>query len=218
VFIPFFWLGLLRPPRLPRARGFAAGTLVAGATLLLALAPMEYAPRFLAPLVPWSLVAAAVAVAGFAGGSLPLVRSRPPRFWRGVAILLSLFAAGNFATALIQREGPGTAATAMAGLNRAHHLAPEVPWEETVLLTDAPTVYAWVWDRPAVWAPVPGDLEEVGNYLGSVTVVLTCAAGQGDGLPVDLREAYAASGLLLTREPCPTVILPGARTRPGVQP
>ena len=79
--------------------------------------------------------------------------------------------------------------------------------EASVVLTDAPTLYAWIWNRPAVWAPRPEDLPQVRALLPGSIALLTCAAGRGDTLERDLAEAYAAQGGTRAGSGCPSGVV-----------
>jgi len=186
---PFFWVAVLRPGT-GRRRGFILAFWVGGGTLIAALAPMEYAPRFLAPLAPLALVAAASTLQGLATGVLRL-GSFGTRFWNRAGGAITVGLAAFFVLALVGRESSGTAGVAMADFDRIHRLpGAGTVLQDGVVFTDAPTVYAWVWDRPAVWAPVPSDLQRAAALVPGAAVVLTRAAGVGDGLESNLREAY----------------------------
>ena len=215
---PLFWLAILRPRLLPGGRVFVRGGLVLGGVLVVALAPMEYAPRFLAPLVPLAVIAAAGAAAAFAGGGHGLAVPGGARFWNRAGGGITVFLAGALTLSLGTRAAGKTGAVALGGLAAVlDEPAVAAALGEGVLLTDAPTVYAWVWDRPAVWAPVPADLAAVGRLLPGSAAVLTCAAGVGDGLEPGLADAYragTAAEVTPGSGPCPAAFLLREPARP----
>ncbi|MCH7548460.1 MAG: hypothetical protein IH969_02810 [Candidatus Krumholzibacteriota bacterium] len=69
-----------------------------------------------------------------------------------------------------------------------------------VLLTDAPEIAAWVWRRPSIWSPLPGDVARVREYVGPVLGVFTCA-GSNEGR----IAGYRSAGGVVSGE-CPAVI------------
>lgn len=180
---PIFWLGVLRPPAGDRARRLMRGAAAATVVLVLALAPLEYSARFLAPLVPLLAVGAAHTL------------SRLPRYrplLAGAATVVGLLV-----TVMHLPAGPpdGSAAEAAQDLNRIMALPQAGALAAgRVALADSPTVYAWIWNRPAVWAPLPGDLPEVRRLLPGSVGVFTRAGGRNDSLDEDLAAGYAAQG------------------------
>ncbi len=196
---PFLFLGLVRPPADRRGRALAVGTLVAGAALILALAPMEYSPRFLAPLVPAFAVVAA------------LFLVRLPRYRRvlaGAAVAVGLVGLGS---ALADRPADGNAGAAARDLDRLMTLPQAAPLAGgAVALSDAPTLYAWIWDRPAVGAPLAGDLPRITALVGSPVGVFTCSLAPGPFVEEDLGAEYAAAGWRRFGAGCPFLMLPPA--------
>ncbi len=197
--MPFWAVGVLRPAKERRGRALVLGAALAGAALLLALAPMEYSRRFLAPAIP----VLAVIAAG--------VMARLPRYRRGSAAAATVIGAATLVVALAGRTADGRTGAAARELDRA--LArPEASAlaQGAVALSDAPTLYAWIWDRPAVGAPVAADLPAVRKLLGDrVEGVFTCGLG-GDGfVEEDLLRTYAAAGGVVVGAPCPALVLFG---------
>jgi 4-amino-4-deoxy-L-arabinose transferase-like glycosyltransferase len=176
---PFLWLTLLRPPQGRVARGLVAGGAVAITVLVLALSPMEYAPRFVAPLVPIMAVGAVMTVA------------RIPR-WRALLVGAAL-AVGLAATAMALR-GRGhetTGRLAAEDLNRLWTLPQATALHRgAVALVDSPTVYAWIWDRPAVWTPLPRDLRMVRIALPGTVALFTRAVGGADEISPETPALY----------------------------
>jgi len=184
--VPAYGLGILRPG--PRARPLAVGFVILAGTLILALCPMEYAPRFLGPLVP---LACALAAAGFAFWA----RAAGPRVAAAVAGAATVVGAALFVAAVVERSPGEDGGLAAESFNRVARL-PEGAHllHDGVVLTDAPTLCSWIWDVPTVWAPVPGDLDRVRALVPVSGIVLTCAAGDNDGLDRGLFAAYARRG------------------------
>lgn len=178
-----FWLGVLRPAGQPRARWLVLGAAAAAVVLLLALAPLEYARRFLAPLVPLLAVGAAHTLT-----RLP----RHRRLLAGAATVVGLaMTAGNLPVS----APDGSAGPAAEDLNRLLSLPQAAPLAtEAVALTDSPTVYAWIWDRPAVWAPLPRDLPRVRERLPGSIGLFTRARGRGDSMEATVVADYADQG------------------------
>jgi hypothetical protein len=186
---PFVWLAFLRPPAGRRERGVLA-TLAAVAIVLVGVfSPLEYAPRFLAPLVPLMTVAAAMSLS-----RLPVSR----RFFTAGVTVISAAILGVF---ILGRAPEGTASLAVRDLE---HLVPgAVELETGVALADSPTLYAWIWDRPAVWLPVPEDVARVRALIpGEEVALFTCALGGSDGMGPETREAYLAQGRRVAGEGC----------------
>jgi len=195
---PLAVLALLRPPREPRARALVQGGATMLVLLVLFLAPLQYSGRFLAVLVPFLAIAAV------------LTLSRFPRYRRVLAGLATLV---GLVMLLMARPGavghPGPSRVAAVDLNRLLTRAEAAPLAEGVVaITDAPTIYAWIWDRPAVWAPVPEDLPRVREWLPGSMALLTCVRQPNDPLEADLAETYAAlGGERIPGEGCPELIL-----------
>jgi hypothetical protein len=78
---------------------------------------------------------------------------------------------------------------------------------EAVALSDAPTVYAWIWDREAVWTPVSTDVVAVRKILGLRAVALfTRAGGRGDDLAPETAEEYVKRGGIPSNPELPLVV------------
>ena len=192
---PFVWISILRPPESRRARGFIYGMVVSALSLVIVLCPLEYSPRFLAALIPLFATTAALAISRF-------VRHR--RWMGGVATVVG---AVLTTAALIGRPHDGTARLAAADLNEvmrepakwlpASGRLSRFPW---VALCDAPTMYAWIWDAPAVWTPVPEDVQQVRSLLrySNCVAIFTRAGGHGDGVTADTVEKYFNAGFVST--------------------
>jgi len=150
-------------------------------------------PRFLAPLVPLFCVAASSTLSRW-------------RIARGFFVLgVTALALGTLALGLSRRPRDGTTQTAfrdLATLVQRHGLDAG----GRVALSDAPTVYAWAWDRTAVWAPLPGDVPRVLDLLGSGRALITCTAGAGGVLSSNLIEDYEAAGGEAQSAGCPAVV------------
>ncbi len=193
---PFLWLAILRRGGEPRRRAFLAGLVTATVAVVAVLAPMEYAPRFLGPLVPAFAVGAALGMSrlparrGLLASAATLVGA--------VLLAASLGARGSEESALMAARGFNALLSEPGLRARA---------EASVVLTDAPTLYAWIWNRPAVWAPRPEDLPQVRALLPGSIALLTCAAGRGDTLERDLAEAYAAQGGTRAGSGCPSGVV-----------
>jgi hypothetical protein len=168
---PFLWLAFRRPGT-AQARALVVGGGVSAVVLALALVPLEYAPRFLAPLVPWLTIGAVLGLSRFPRWRKPLV---------AVGTAAALLVLG--ATLAGRGGSTGTAALAAEDANALHG-------ERGVVLSDAPTLVAWIWERPAVWAPVPEDLAEVRALLPGCVALFTRATGRGDGIDSGTLERY----------------------------
>jgi hypothetical protein len=208
---PLALLALLRPSREPRARGLVFGGAAMLACLVLFLAPLQYAGRFLAALVPFLAV----------GAGLTLFRM--PRFRRSLALLATLLGVITLAGARTQTSAgeEGAARVAAGDLVRLVARPEAAPLRAgAVALTDAPTIYAWIWDRPAVWAPVPEDLARVREILPASVGLFTCARKANDPLEGDLIERYVEEGgRLVLPAGCPQLVTwPGTRDRGGAAP
>jgi hypothetical protein len=203
--MPFWVVGVLRPARERRGRALALGALVAGVVLLLVLAPMEYSRRFLGPAVPVLAVVAGLAMAQL------------PRFRRVSAVAATGVGVVTLVMALAGRPADGRAGAAARELDRV--LArPEASALEhgAVALSDVPTLYAWIWDRPAVGAPVAGDLPEVRRLLGGEVVgIFTCDLGIDGFVEGNLLQHYAAAGGRVVGGPCPALVLFPPAGAPG---
>ena len=197
VLVPFVWFAVVscRHSRDPR---FVYGALAAAGTLCIALAPMEYTPRFTASLVPLFSVIAALGMsrAGSRRGTFATVATVVV----AATLALSLRAPGEAFTA--RRAAREIASLELLGDNGSR--AP-------VVLTDAPEIFAWVWERPAIWAPRPGDIARVEELVGPVAAVVTCADPDGS-----LADDYVAVGGVVAAPGCPIVIhfAPGREAAP----
>ncbi len=180
----FAWWFLIRPQSTqPRVRAYRWGYLVALAVPVLVLAPMEYAPRFLAPMVPLGATAAAFALSRIPGRS---------RLLTVVVLVVSLVV---LVSAIRNRPVRGTAPEAIRDLQElVLQVGPRALEPDQVVVSDAPTLFAYLWDRPAVWAPVPLSMPAVRELVPVRLGLLTCTGGIYDGLPPELLGRYAAYG------------------------
>jgi len=193
---PFVWLALLRPPRDRRQRALILGGAVSATALIAALAPMQYAPRFLATFVPLLAVAAA------------LTLSRWPGLGRVLAGVATGVGVVYLGAALLARETEGTAALAAGDLNRLMVTEEAAPLHSNaVALSNAPTIYAWIWDRPAVWVPLGSEVRKVRKILPTSIGVFTCSTGRGDRLSRSLIQEYRDAGGVPLTPGCATLII-----------
>jgi hypothetical protein len=185
---PLVWLAVLRPPADSRSRAFVLGAAVAAIILVLALSPLEYSPRFLAVFVPLFTVTAVITISRF-------VRYRRELVIAAGAVGILLIGSG-----VLRRSANGTSRIAVEDLD---HLISQANWSMPmgydhfpwVVLTDAPTIYAWIWEGRAVWAPLPEDVPRVRQLLGNGTVALfTRASGHADGITQDTINKYFVTG------------------------
>jgi hypothetical protein len=188
---PLLWFAVLRRGKTGRPRAFLAGGVVAAVTVLVVLSPMEYAARFLAPLVPLMAVGAGLGI-----HALPRFRG----LLAGTATAVGLV---MVTLSLAGRPAAGTAQTAAEDLRTLMLANLDLPSRASldrgdggVILSDAPTVYAWIWDVcGVVWMPVASDLPEVLGMLPQSAALFTRAGGSaGDALEADLLERYLAGG------------------------
>lgn len=180
---PLLWLGVLRGSRSRERRAFNLAGVAAVLTLIVVLAPMEYAPRFLAPLVPLMCVGAALGISEF------------PRYRGRLVLAATVVSVLGFTMALTDRKENGTAALAAADLRTLMaDSTTAIRDPDTVLLSDAPTIYAWIWKRPAVWMPVAEDVERVREMLPGSVAWFTRAGGRGDSLSEFLLAGYLSRG------------------------
>ncbi len=193
---PFLWFAVLRKGSEPRTRAFLAGGVTATLVVIAVLAPMEYAPRFLGPLVPAFAVGAAMGMS-----RLPRHRTLLAGVATTVAVILlvgSLRSRGTDESSLLAAKGLNVLMSEPDIRNRA---------DGAIVLSDAPTLYAWIWNRPAVAAPLPGDIPGVRSLAPDVIALITCAAGVGEFLEPDLVRAYAEQGGSIRGTSCPTAIV-----------
>ncbi len=207
---PFLALVVLRPPRERRARALVWGGLLATGLLVLVLAPMEYSRRFLGPLIPGLAVAAAIALSRF---------PRRRALLGGAAVVVGL---ATLAAAMHARRPDGSSARVAAELNRLLSdpgIASRI--DGATVISDAPTLYAWIWDRPAVVWPVPEDLPRVRSLVGPSLGLFTCYAGPRDAFASATVAALAAQGGREVLGPCPVAVVwdrpadPNPSSRPG---
>jgi len=167
--------------------------------LTLFLAPLQYAGRFLAVLVPFLAV----------GAGLTLIRI--PRYRRSLAVLATLLGVVTLARAWTERsaEDAGAARVAAGDLARLVARPEAAPLRAgAVALTDAPTIYAWIWNRPAVWAPVSEDVTRVREMLPASVGLFTCARKTNDPLEGDLLGRYVEEGgRLVLPAGCPQLVI-----------
>jgi hypothetical protein len=199
---PLVWFIVLRLPRERQARAYLIGGVICTASLILVLVPMEYSPRFLAPLVPLLAAAAALAVA------------RMPRFRSVLGVAATVVGVAFLGGFLAGRTESGTAELAARDLNTVMAQSGH-PGPRAVALSGAPTMYAWIWNRPAVWAPLPRDLAEVRALLPESFAVFTRATGRGDSVAEDIAAEYAAQGGRLSSSQRPVLVTwPRGATQP----
>jgi hypothetical protein len=193
---PFLWLAVLRRGPEPLRRGLVAGGVTATLVVIAVLAPMEYAPRFLGPLVPAFAVGAAIGM------------SRMPRYRALLAGVATMVGVILLAGSLRSRGAEESALLAARGLNTLMS-EPDIRSraEEAVVLSDAPTVYAWIWNRPAVAAPIARDIPGVRALSPDVIALITCAVGVGGFLEADLARDYAEQDGVLSGTGCPSAIV-----------
>jgi hypothetical protein len=130
---------------LRRRRRDATGFALAAAGLVIFISPLEYGARFMAPLVP----ALAIGVAG------------ATRDWGRWATLIGLVAVAiGFGWSANRYRAPRFPAT-----NVVRTLAASSPTDGRIIVSDTPTLVAWMWDRPAVWTPRPNESVAVAGYL-----------------------------------------------------
>jgi len=178
--------------------------------MVLALAPLEYSPRFIAVLMPFLAVTATLGMQRF-------VRHRRILFV-GASVVGLLVMGG----ALLRRPADGTARLAAEDLNDVLKAPaesvrragwPAIPW---IAFCDAPTIYAWIWNSPAVWTPLPEDVPKLRCLLGPDTVaIFTRAGGHGDGLAPDTIDKYFQAGLEADRVEPPLLMGWPPPTRSG---
>ncbi|HET9235591.1 MAG TPA: hypothetical protein VFP10_15830, partial [Candidatus Eisenbacteria bacterium] len=157
--------------------------------------PLEYSPRFIAVLVPFLVVTATL-------GLSALVRHRRVLVVSATAVGLVIMGG-----ALLRRPADGTARVAAEDLNQV--LKEGLPRHSSwIMLCDAPTVYAWIWNAQAVWTPVPEDVQKVRELLEDTgtLAIFTRAGGRGDGLASDTVDRYAEAGLIADRMEPPLVM------------
>jgi|GEM_PF-1129110 len=194
---PLVWLAVLRPPADARSRAFVIGAVVAAIILVLALSPLEYSPRFLAVVVPLFTVTAVITLSRFV------------RYRRELVIAASVVGILLIGSSLLRRSANGTGRIAVDDLD---HLISQARWPMAtgydhypwIVLSDAPTIYAWVWEGRAVWAPLPEDVPRVRWLLRDFDTValFTRASGHADGITRDTINKYFATGAVAkTNEP-----------------
>ena len=203
---PFVWLAFLRPPAAPSSRAFVMGTLLMACVLVVALAPLEYSPRFIAVLVPFFAITAALGMERFVRHRRILIV--------GATVIGVLFMSG----ALVGRGTDGTARLAALDLNEVMRQ----PATASIALCDTPTIYAWIWDGRAVWTPVAEDVEKVLDLLEpfDLFAIFTRAGGHGDGLEPDIVGGYLRAGLKADTSELPIIMYESspAETHQGTSP
>jgi hypothetical protein len=102
----------------------------------------------------------------------------------------------------------GTARIAAEDLVHLMTLPEAAPLEDrAVALADSPTLYAWIWDRPAVWTPVATEVLRVRTYLPGSIGLFTRAGGIGDSLDPEIVTDYAATGARIAGAVRPQLVL-----------
>jgi hypothetical protein len=183
---------VLRLPKDRRSHAYLLGGAVSVLTLILVLSPMEYSPRFLGPLVPLMGVGAVI--------SLTRISRFKPLLAGAATVVGSVLLVGF----LTGRGETGTADRAIEDLNLLMggrlvergdrvSLPAGVP-SVGVALCDAPTIYAWIWERPAVWAPLASDVPRVRELLPGSFAMFTRARGGGAFVRRDIVVAYVRQG------------------------
>ena len=123
-------------------------------------------------------------------------------------ISIFLFGIVLLSVTLWTRDTMGTAEGAAGDLNQllSHPVAGPL-LEDSVALSNAPTLYAWIWERPAVWAPLPSDLAGVRDLVPGSIGLFPCATGYGDSLGETMIRAYRAQGGQTTSPGCPALVV-----------
>jgi hypothetical protein len=180
---PLVWSVVIRPPREPAQRAFVQGGIVATLGLLLVLAPMEYSPRFVAPLVPILAIAAVIGL------------SRLERARTFLTVGATVVGGGLLGIFFLFGDESGTAGVAAEDLN-ALMAKPEAGplLENRVALSDSPTIYAWIWERPAVWSPVSRNLAAIHEMLPGSIAQFTRAEARRHVLERSLAMDYLSGG------------------------
>ncbi len=164
--------GVVRLWRDDEARWLVVAAVGVPATLVLVLAPLEYASRFLAAALPLIAVAAVAAT-----------RAWPPGRVRAVLIAITIVAVVRFGlhvTSATPARPAADAVTAIAALTGP---------PPGVVVSNVPTIVSCIWDVPSVWAPVPADLDTLGAIVGDAVAIF---APPIEGLDASLVQAYAA--------------------------
>ena len=188
---PLFWLSVLRPPRDGATRAFLLAAATGTVLLVVLLSPVRHATRYVATVTPALAVGATITLA------------RLPRYRRILAVTATVVGLVSLVGALSARQGGQTAATAARDMDRLLRRPEAAPLAEgAVLAGDAPTVYAWIWQRPAIWAPVAEDMEAVRERMGPVVAIVTCAETRQGVLEPDLAARYAKAGARIWSEGC----------------
>jgi hypothetical protein len=197
---PLLWFAVLRKGTNARSRAFLTGGVVAAATALVVLSPMEYSARFLAPLAPLMTVGAALGLA-----ALPRFRG----LLAGAATVVGLV---MVTVSLAGRPTDGSSRVAAEDLRSLMATAPDLrspqgpadPW----IFSDAPTVLAWIWEPcGVVWMPVASDVPGLCEWSpGSVAAFTRAGGTTGDGLESDLVERYLAHGGVASAPAKPLVV------------
>ena len=189
---PFIWIAVLRPSGNSRSRGFIAGSVLAAAVLVLVLCPLEYSPRFLGALVPLFVVLAVISMSRFLQYQRPLVIA---------ATLVGVVLTG---AALAGRSHQGTARVAAEDLNQLMARPPDqTNAYAEIAFSDAPTIYAWIWNGRAIWLPLPEDIPRVQTLLDDSkgllpsSALITRAVTHGDGVAPNTIEEYRKMGAIL---------------------
>jgi len=114
-------------------------------------------------------------------------------------VLLSVF--------LLTREESGTARVAADDLNVLMAESKARPLlENTVALSDSPTIYAWIWQRPAVWSPVSRNLTAIHEMLPATIAQFTRAGARGNVLEDSLIQDYLAEGWVASGPELPFLV------------
>jgi len=198
------WRSVLRERSCSNEQALLLGTLVSATTIIVVLSPLEFAPRFLAAVIPGLAVTAAVGISRL---NKRAVRSggRAGSRTRTMAATVSIIAAATLVCyQMAKRPHDGTAEQAVAHIAA---LPSEYLTPGSVALSDAPAVYAWIWKRPAIWAPVPGDIAEIRTMIPNVFAVSSCVPGPSPDLNGDIVSLYANVGGIVVRDECPKVVV-----------
>lgn len=167
------------------SRGWAVGALLLPAVTFLLLAPLEYAPRFVAASVPALAVSAAVVLA------------RMGRRGKWLAFAFSVASVLTTSLFVVSRPvGDPRSVTEVASVD-ARELT------DRITVSNVHTVVAWVWDRPAVWAPPAPDVAWL-RERRDVVAVFTCGTDRSEADEAIL-EAYARELGASVSPGCPSI-------------
>lgn len=179
------------------ARDLLWGLAAAVAVLIPVLALATHSAELVAVLAPPLAV----------GGVLGLrTLGRPGLLVAGVLGLAGL----GMLTTRLDARAPDAGADLAARDLQILQMTPMVEAEAAgaVVWTDAPGVYAWIWDRPALVLPVATEAEIEGTlrYLPRSLALISCAEPGWGGTRKDLVRGYRLAGGRVTGGNCPVRI------------